>query len=119
MARFSDGKKVSTWRRRFRRYSRSGLTVAEFCSREGVSEPSFYYWKQKFGVNGSRRRRRIPAAKPAFQALSVVGRTPVMSARLPSGVQLDVCVADTQLLRSVVTALLRADGATDGADVPC
>jgi hypothetical protein len=35
------------WVERLARYSASGQTVAEFCSDEGVSTPSFYLWKRK------------------------------------------------------------------------
>jgi hypothetical protein len=36
MARTADRKKLAEWRRRFARHHTSGLTVAEFCRREGV-----------------------------------------------------------------------------------
>lgn len=47
MARQADGRTEQRWRERFRRYERSGLTVAAFCEREGVSTASFYAWRRK------------------------------------------------------------------------
>jgi hypothetical protein len=35
------------WVKRLQRYQTAGLTVAPFCSIEGVSAPAFYQWKQQ------------------------------------------------------------------------
>jgi hypothetical protein len=35
------------WRERLERQRRSGLSIAEFCRREGVSAVTFHTWKQK------------------------------------------------------------------------
>jgi len=45
------------WVGRLGRYASGGLTVAEFCRREGVSTASFYLWR--------RRLRDAPAAAEA------------------------------------------------------
>ena len=42
MARPKDLGREHTWRRRLRRQAASGLSIPEFCSREGVSAASFY-----------------------------------------------------------------------------
>lgn len=34
-------------------HHKSGLSVREFCRREGVSEPSFYQWRKKLASAGS------------------------------------------------------------------
>lgn len=39
------------------RQAGSGLAVRQFCAREGVSEPSFYYWRQKLKGRGQTRSR--------------------------------------------------------------
>ncbi len=41
-----DPEKDAFWRLVVDEYQRSGLTVREFCRKEGVSEPSFHYWKR-------------------------------------------------------------------------
>lgn len=41
---------IKRWRERLRRFDRGQMTVAEFCSSEGVSQPSFYQWKKKLRV---------------------------------------------------------------------
>jgi hypothetical protein len=55
MARPKDPDLERLWRERLRRQSQSGLPVAAFCAREGVSPAAFYYWK----------RSLAPAARPA------------------------------------------------------
>jgi Transposase len=60
-----------TWRKRIERQRQSGVTVGEFCGREGVSQASFYLWKRKLRGSepGSRKRRsaRRIAASPKRQ----------------------------------------------------
>jgi hypothetical protein len=47
MARPKDLGLEHTWRRRLRRQVTSGLSIPEFCSREGVSTASFYAWRRR------------------------------------------------------------------------
>lgn len=37
------------WQDRLDRFDRSGLTVSQFCQREGCSPASFYQWRRKLG----------------------------------------------------------------------
>ena len=41
-----DLAKEFSWRRTIHRHARSGKSVRAFCQAEGVSEPSFHYWRQ-------------------------------------------------------------------------
>jgi transposase-like protein len=54
----------STWRELVDRHEQSGLTVAEFCEREGIKSASLYGWRSRLreGVEGK------PAAVPAKMA---------------------------------------------------
>jgi hypothetical protein len=49
MASRGDVDKRRLWAERLGRYRASGLTVARFCAREGVSVPTFYYWSSRIG----------------------------------------------------------------------
>jgi transposase-like protein len=56
MGRRIDAAAYAVWRKRWERFESSSLTVAEFCRREGVSQPNFYQWRKRLG------RERGPAA---------------------------------------------------------
>ena len=47
MSRPKDLGREHTWRLRLSRQAHSGLSIAAFCRREGVSTPSFYAWKRR------------------------------------------------------------------------
>ena len=50
MARPKDLSLEHTWRRRLRRQAVSGLSIPEFCAREGVSTASFYAWRRRLAA---------------------------------------------------------------------
>jgi transposase-like protein len=37
----------SRWREVLRRFDASGLSISEFCRREGCSPPTFYQWRKR------------------------------------------------------------------------
>ena len=48
------------WRDIVHRQAGSGLSIREFCAKEGISQPSFYAWRRKLGKqdgNGTRSRK--------------------------------------------------------------
>jgi len=42
-----DAEKEKFWRGKMAGYESSGLTVREFCAREGLREVQFYYWRRE------------------------------------------------------------------------
>ena len=96
MARRSDPKKLAAWRTRLEQFSRSELSVAQFCARESVSEASFYHWRKKLGHNGGRPRRM--ERRGVFQPVTVVptateaqaAQAPVIRIHLPCGTRIEV-----------------------------
>jgi hypothetical protein len=72
------------WQQRLQRFTHSGLTVAAFCDREGVSVASFYAWKRRLAAD--------PAPQPPLRFVPVRVVTPPASAPvellLPSGLVL-------------------------------
>ena len=50
MARPKDLGLEHTWRLRLRRQATSGLSIPEFCRREGVSTASFYAWRRRLAT---------------------------------------------------------------------
>ena len=59
-----DGRKEQQWRQCLERWQRSGLSVAAFCRRQGVSEARFYAWRRTLA--------RRDAAQPAFVPVRVL-----------------------------------------------
>ena len=47
MPRPADPALESLWRRRLRQQPRSGLTIQQFCKREGTSTATFHSWKRR------------------------------------------------------------------------
>jgi transposase len=59
MPRAADPATRQLWQQRLGRFTRSGLTVAAFCAREGISSASFYAWKRRL-TNGTPDTRFVP-----------------------------------------------------------
>ena len=83
------------WAERLQRFEKTTMTVAQFCSAEGVSQPSFYYWKRK--LKSAQTQKPLTPARfmpVAFQALSPACSTPPEHAKatiqLPGGVR--ICI---------------------------
>lgn len=125
MPRRPDPSKQQEWEERFQRFEESSQTIAGFCRAEGVSEASFFYWKQKL-PDGSRRRSRagrhqrsVRRAEAGSGFQSVVITPPAdrvsVKVRLPGGAVIELG-EDTLVIERVVGQLLehqagaRADG---------
>ena len=110
----------AVWRDRLARFRKSGLTVKEFCREEGVSDPSFYRWRQRLadrGRQGAKRtgraggRRTKTAKSPPFVPVKVLAAGDTQSAlftsafievELPNGVRIRVPAAHTDALRVAI-----------------
>lgn len=96
------------WMDRMARFPASGLTVAQFCAIEAVSQHSFYLWKRRLGApaqattaqdpSSDRGPRLLPVRlQPAAPAVELVLTTGAVL-RLPPG-------CDLTWVRSLVTVL--------------
>lgn len=90
-----DPAKEKLWRERIAQQENSGLSVREFCLREGISEPSMYCWRREIArrdaenspaIGSPFRRNRAPAGgnrySPDYQRVASRDPSPV-SAFLP------------------------------------
>jgi hypothetical protein len=86
MARPRDPNLDRTWRQRIQRQSVSGLSIAAFCRREGLSARLFYAW------TGRLKARSLPApAEPALFVEVQRGSTPHQADPvLGCGVEMDL-----------------------------
>ena len=112
MARGEGLSKKAEWRERLGRYRASGLTVAGFCEREGVSTAAFYAWRKRLGDAKKARKGR----QPAFAAVRLTPPGTPMAIHLPGGVRVDVPMEDLEAVRAVVGEVLARAGREDG---PC
>jgi hypothetical protein len=62
-----------------KRWAKSGLSVREFCRRNGLSEPSFYGWRRTLAQREARRQMATKrsaadqAAAPRFLPVTLAG----------------------------------------------
>jgi hypothetical protein len=104
----AGGGKAAVWRERLRRFSRSGLTVAQFCEEEGVSEPSFYQWRKRLAEPSAEVLHR--QARPAFQPLAVTPTPPPgVSIELRCGARIELPSDNVELVQAVVRELTRTE----------
>jgi hypothetical protein len=111
MGRPKDPALEQRWAERLRRHAASGLTVAAFCARQGLSVATFRYWRRRLAADSPPRLRRsglfVPVRVPDSARADGPPRVDVV---LPRG----VCVRlpgtpEPEWLGRLVSAL--ADGA--------
>ena len=106
MSRHSDPRKAAAWERRIARFSDSGLTVARFCVREGVSIATFHYWQRKLrdasATEESWSTPTLPVAR--FDPVEVVSRQAV-TIRFASGAVMEIPEDREDLVKAAVRAL--------------
>jgi len=83
MARIMDLNRAQTWRQRHQRQKSSGLSVAAFCSREGISPAAFYAWKHRLAA------RAFPEP-PLFVPLDLDSSTRQTDAVLGRGIEIEL-----------------------------
>jgi len=101
----------AVWRQRLARFARGNWTVAEFCCREGVSNPSFYQWRKRLHQCDQRGRRVEQADSGTstgdlpgcFLPVNVTGLS-VAEMELPNGIKVRVPATNVELLRTAIFA---------------
>ena len=96
---------LELWQERISKCRNSGMTVAEWCTKEGISDKTYYYWLRKL--------RRLQEVETHSQQCSfyeihqVDQRKAEISATLRySGIQVDVYTgADEETLRRLCRVL--------------
>ena len=80
MARPKDLGLEHTWRLRLRRQATGGLSIPEFCEREGVSTASFYAWRRRLAAPPV----TAPSDPPLFVPIRLDPSVRRMTRRRPS-----------------------------------
>lgn len=60
-----DRRKERFWRQVLRQWRRSGQSVRAFCAAQGLTEPSFYFWRRTLTQRQQARRQPRPASESA------------------------------------------------------
>jgi hypothetical protein len=127
VARKANAALALIWKRRIAQQRRSQLSIAEFCSQEGVSLQSFYAWKKRLReVAADKKRRRGSAAAEESSrnhndrlfvpvhlppaAVSLDG----LRIELPSGVLLTLPAdASSELVTTTIQAVVSSDSSAE------
>ena len=82
----------NAWRSLVSGFEESGLTVSQFCEREGIGAASFYHWRSRLSRSGTRRKSQpashpnVPAPRGDFLDLGTLGSSSArMEVRLELG----------------------------------
>jgi hypothetical protein len=86
MARPKDPELERVWRQRLQRQAQSGLAIAAFCAREGISVSSFQSWKRRL------RARSLPAPRhpPLFVPLRLDPHAREVGHPIPRGIEIEL-----------------------------
>ena len=98
MVRRKRAEKELHWREMVNRQAVSGLSIREFCSKERVSQPSFYAWRRKFreqenhGTRSRKSGRRVtePGNSGEFIPLELLDSVGALEVIHPLGYQVRV-----------------------------
>lgn len=114
MAGKQGNQKLLYWREIIGRQAGSGLSVRQFCTAEGISEPSFYSWRRKLGkpTGGGKRSQRSTARGRKsrngrdFIPLKLLESSSAVEVVHPSGYRIRVTgEADARVLQRIFDVL--------------
>ena len=109
----------ATWQSLLARQRTSGLTIAAFCRKEGVSEGTFYQWQSRLRAKPGSRRPRPKGLRRSNGGVSASSFVEVTSAAPSSTATLEVLCGPAPVIRltgpvdrSILTEILAAARAT-------
>ena len=112
MSRSAHVRKRSEWLDRLRRFSRSNLSVSEFCRREKVSVPSYYHWRRKLAdATSEAGARRQPATFIPVQVASSAD----LQVTFPNGARLTLPAHTRQHVQIFIESIALARTTQGGA----
>lgn len=103
----SDIEQRQFWHMAFEAHRESGLSVAAFCKKEGISEAAYYYWRRKLACGIPKSKEK---SSPEFLEVVLPGNnTMALELVLSSGNTLRINPgADNKILSQVLAALRQA-----------
>lgn len=99
-----DPAKERFWRTTFSAWRTSGESARGFCTRRGLTETAFYFWRKELRRRDGERTAR--PATPTFVPVTVLPAVSVaVEVRCPSGHVVTVPGCDESFLRTLFAAL--------------
>ncbi len=121
MPRTADPATETLWRHRLRQQPDSGLTIHQFCKREGVSTASFHAWKRRlalraaFPTTPSTASAFVPVIVPPTHDSQPRVSTDLVTIRLANGGQVLLPIAaGVELVCEVVGTVARSPVTREG-----
>lgn len=115
MGRSASATRRSQWQKRLGRFTRSQMTVAEFCRREEVSVASFYQWRRKLAETATAEEEAFrPSAVPTFVPVQVAASAD-LQVDFPNGTRLTLPAHDRELVKLSIAAIAVAQTTTGEA----
>ena len=96
------------WRERVSAWTKSGLTVRDFCLRQGVTATSFHYWRRELRQRdgSSSPRSLLGSDRPRFVPVTVLpASTMSVEVRCPSGHVVTLPACEASALANLFAAL--------------
>jgi transposase-like protein len=121
MSRTPDLKRHALWRECIRHQADSGLTIAQFCAREGLSIATFHSWKRRLRLTNRADHRAASPAPSTFLPVTVRVAEPALGdplpivADLPNGTRLRIPTANARLACQLVLAVAGAKTNSGGS----
>jgi len=99
-----DPAKERFWRTTFAAWRTSGESARGFCSRRGLTETAFYFWRKELRRRDGERTAR-PAAATFVPVTVLPATTLAVEVRCPSGHVVSLPACDASTLRGLFAAL--------------
>jgi len=106
-AKNSDSERRQFWQMVMETRKESGLSIAAFCKKEGISEPAYYYWRRK--LTGGVSKSQAKSAPNFLEVVVPSNDSMALELVLASGNTLRINHGtDNQMLGQVLLALRQA-----------
>jgi hypothetical protein len=107
----TGGDQEQFWQMAIETWRGSGLSVRQFCTKEGLSEPSFYSWRKKLAGDDSERDNQDKAEPSVFIEVAMPqNASAVIELLLTSGNTLRISAGVDSATLSTVLSVVRATG---------
>ena len=99
MGRVADPELAVSWRERVERQRRSGLSIVDYCHREGFSTAAFHAWKRRLRASRTTVKRKVKKRERRQVASGQSPRGGFVRVPLAWESSIEVCFADGTVVR--------------------